>query len=211
MKKIHLFDCDGVILNSNEIKNDAFLKIAEEINHFNPIGYYNWCSMNNGISRQIKLKKLIDSMDSSLLDLSVLIERYSELVLDKLLNCEITPKLDVIKDIDQNNGISWGMISGGNQDEIISVLTKKGVGNYFDFGIYGNPKNKFEIFEDNFKAYKNEFNFTYFGDSEYDYNFAEKMELNFVFVSDWSASIDFFRNKSSVSKVRKLHNYWGLN
>lgn len=210
MKVIHLFDCDGVILNSNGIKNEAFHTIAKEYDHPNPLEFYQWCSQNNGITRQVKLKKLQDQIFKKIDNIELLIDKYSKLVYEKLLLSELTPKLNIIKEMDLSKEIGWGIISGGSQVEILSVLSHKGVDNLFNLGIYGNPKSKAEIFNEFFEFQKNDTKFVYFGDSKYDYEFACTMGLNFVFVSDWSNSVEFFCNKKNITKVNKLHEYWRI-
>lgn len=210
MKTIHLFDCDGVILNSNRLKNEAFFTIAQECNHPNALEFFNWCSQNNGISRHVKLKKLLDETPLISINVELLVARYSELVHAELLLSQMAPNLRMMRDIDSSKEIGWGIISGGSQDEIISVLKYKGVDDLFDLGIFGNPKNKYEIFHNCFEYHKRDTSFVYFGDSKYDYEFASAMGLSFVFVSDWSNSSDFFKNKNGIKKIHKLHEYWGI-
>ena len=57
-----IFDCDGVILNSNEIKTLSF---REALNAFNKNAieeFINYHNQNGGISRYIKIKYFLDTM-----------------------------------------------------------------------------------------------------------------------------------------------------
>ena len=58
MKKYsHLFfDCDGVILNSNKIKTDAFYKLALNFGELQAQKLVNHHLENGGISRYEKIK-----------------------------------------------------------------------------------------------------------------------------------------------------------
>jgi phosphoglycolate phosphatase-like HAD superfamily hydrolase len=211
MKEIYLFDCDGVILNSNLIKKDAFYLIAKECNHPSPSNFVKWCSENNGISRHVKLKRLCDELLNSSNSVEKLIDRYSELVTSKLILSDITPYLNEMKQMDAIEAIGWGIISGGSKGEISAALNNKGVDHLFNLGIYGNPKNKYEIFEQYFSKYIADASIIYFGDSKYDYEFASSVGIDFVFVEDWSESKDYFQKIGYKNKVNKLHNFWGIN
>ena len=77
------------------------------------------------------------------------------------------------------------IISGGNKDEIISLLKKNKCVDIFDGLILGNPLPKHE----NFKLFCAQFDpksCVYIGDSILDYELANEYKMEFRFVYDWS-------------------------
>ena len=49
-----IFDCDGVIINSNEIKNEAFREVLKDENGNLVIDFINYHQQNGGVSRYEK-------------------------------------------------------------------------------------------------------------------------------------------------------------
>ena len=117
-----IFDCDGVILDSNEIKekniyeaSSRFLaepKLNKFIKHFNS---------NPGIPRENKIGKYVQ--DKSIID-SILYE-YNLLNLKSLKKANIVNGFnDFIQSTDYNP-INKYVVSGGDQDELMEVFKYK--------------------------------------------------------------------------------------
>ena len=51
-----IFDCDGVILNSNKIKSNAFRKVLKKFNQIAVDEFIKYHKDNGGISRYIKFE-----------------------------------------------------------------------------------------------------------------------------------------------------------
>ena len=49
-----IFDCDGVIINSNEIKNEAFREVLKDEKGNLVIDFINYHQQNGGVSRYEK-------------------------------------------------------------------------------------------------------------------------------------------------------------
>ena len=57
-----IFDCDGVILNSNEIKTASFKKILVQFNRNAVNEFLNYHKNNGGVSRYIKIEYFLTSI-----------------------------------------------------------------------------------------------------------------------------------------------------
>jgi len=122
-----IFDCDGVILNSNFKKIEAYRnaalaygassKQAEAlvIHHVKL----------TGISRNIKFKYFLKEImceEVTEQSMNKLINSLNEQVIELLQDCEVTSGLMELKN--KTNNISWMVASGGDQEEIRYLFKK---------------------------------------------------------------------------------------
>ena len=95
-----VFDCDGVILNSNNYKSEAFFKSTLKYGKENAKKFKNYHIKNGGISRNIKFKYFFETIlkkkDYSK-DLDEAINVYSDIVKIDLEKSDITPNLSQLK------------------------------------------------------------------------------------------------------------------
>ena len=79
----------------------------------------------------------------------------------------------------------------------------------FDGGVYGGPMTKDEILSSLIKENNWEFPALFLGDSKYDYEVANRANLDFLFVSEWS---DFkeWRNYSNKNKILSIKSLFDL-
>ena len=126
--KTILFDCDGVVLNSNFLKIEAYRLTALEFgaSEEDAMKLVNHHIEYTGISRNIKfsyflekiLNKTVDdiSMNHLLNQLNYEVERLLE-------NCEIAEGLEALREKTKDS--NWMIVSGGDQEEIIRLFTRK--------------------------------------------------------------------------------------
>jgi phosphoglycolate phosphatase-like HAD superfamily hydrolase len=188
--KVIFFDCDGVILNSNSIKCDAFDYVARNTGRENRIALLNYNKENGGISRYEKLrwfKHYLDDQGQSF-DYSVALAEFSSYVREKLLSVEShLDSLDISVKLNQR----WAIVSGGDEEELRDVFKSRGLDKWFDLGIHGSPATKYDIFE-KFRNSGLDFSEAVFlGDSVLDYEVAKNFTLDFIFVTDWSDLTNF--------------------
>ena len=144
-----VFDCDGVILDSNTVKSNAFSKsVADE----DPIvidKFVDYHKRNRGISRFVKFKyffKILKKQKKYKSDLEKALENYSKLSYEGSLKCELIPGIEKFLKALSNYKIDCFVISGGEQKEIRSILEKRNLSVFFK-EIYGSPVSKKEHLE----------------------------------------------------------------
>ena len=183
-----IFDCDGVILNSNFQKIEAYRNTAiaygaTKIQAEKLVAHHVELT---GISRYIKFKYFLkEIMDEEIRDSSmrILVDNLNNEVKNLLKNCEIASGLEKLKH--QTQKLSWMVASGGDQDELRFLFDEKNISSYFEGGIYGSPTSKHEIIEEKLKD-KNFLPALFLGDSLYDIQTAKKYDLDFIFIYGWT-------------------------
>lgn len=169
-----ILDCDGVILNSNFIKEANIKSILNK--HlsgdilFRCLSYFN---SNPGISREKKLRKFIT--DPILLEL--ILKEYNDLNLKSLV--EVSLVEGVLDFLESANAacIEIIVLSGGDQDELIYIFKKLNIFRFFK-NILGGPISKKEHLL-NLKLPKNSI---FFGDSVFDLETAIAFKIDFGFI-----------------------------
>ncbi len=206
--KTVVFDCDGVILDSNKIKTMAFY---EAVIHFGSepakllVEYH---IDNGGISRFKKFEWFADNFISDDdYDISVLLSNYAKNVEDGLLSCKIAQGLAELRMKTNNSG--WLVASGGAQSELRNVFKQRQLDSLFDSGIFGSPDPKDVIINREISNGNIVFPALFIGDSRYDYEVASSAGMDFVFANYWTefkAWEEYFEDKTVkvVSSLKDL-------
>ena len=194
----YIFDCDGVILDSNRIKERNIEIIAtkyiigKELQAF--IEYFN---SNPGIPREIKINKFIRSITIT----ENILKDYKSLNIKSLTKARVIPgflqfinKLYVL-------GKNIFVISGGDEKELHEVFQYKNLDRYF-FKILGGPRQKVE----NIKTIPIEGQTIYFGDSKIDYDTSRYFCFDFVFVYGFT-SFKFTDNNCHKEDFIKIKDF----
>ncbi|WP_286220280.1 HAD family hydrolase [Marinobacter apostichopi] len=181
-----VFDCDGVVLDSNKVKTNAFYRATLPYGEAAAQAMVEYHVANGGVSRYKKfayfLEQIVPGQADS--DLAALLEAYSVNVREGLLSCTITPGLEALRQCTPN--ARWLMASGGDQAELRDVLSKRGLADLFDGGIFGSPDEKYEIIKREISAENILKPALFIGDSKYDYEVSVSAAIDFVFLSDWT-------------------------
>lgn len=203
-----VFDCDGVILNSNKIKTEAFYELTLPYGKDVAEQFVNYHQTHGGISRFQKLEHFFSTIlhrTEYIEDLNLTIEKYGKLVKEKLLTCSLIPGfLEFIQKIPagQHRRV---IISGGFESELREVFERRKLSIYFD-GIFGSPDTKYEILEretqNNFIKYPAIF----FGDSKLDFEVAVAYKMDFVFLSEHTEFPDW-ENYFENNQVQIIRNW----
>jgi len=206
-----IFDCDGVILNSNKIKTEAFYQTALAYGEQAAQELVRYHVENGGVSRYKKFKYFLDEIVPNLtnkvsgLSLEALLENYAKMVLDGLLSCELAEGLEELrKKIPEAN---WLIVSGGDQAELRHVFNERGLDKYFDGGIFGSPDNKSQILEREINNGNIQQSALFLGDSKYDYEAAKNTNIVFLFVSEWSeiAAWEKWINTHNIDHINNIN------
>lgn len=185
--KTLVFDCDGVVLNSNKIKSQAFLEAAKHFGHKTAQALVDYHVTNGGVSRYAKVKYFISDILKLEFDETIyhdILERFALAVKDGLMSCEVAEGLDKLRV--QTKKANWLIVSGGDQVELREIFAARGLDKYFDGGIFGSPDNKETILAREIEKHNIHWPALFLGDSKYDYQAAKSFELDFLFLNDWS-------------------------
>lgn len=192
----YFFDCDGVILDSNNIKSDAFFKVASLFSPSQAHNFLIFHKTNGGISRFEKFKYFFSVM----LEMKTFNhELEKSLSLFKTYTTEGLEKCNIVEGVDKfleslPKTSQRFVVSGGLEEEVFHALKIKNLHSHFN-GIYGSPKNKYEIMLNTRSQAQRA---VFFGDSKLDYEVAHKFNCDFVFISgqtEFENYQSFFQDK----------------
>jgi len=176
------FDFDGVLVESAEIKTQAFRDIyagygedviAKVVTHHRN---------HEGISRVEKIlhcHKIFLGRDLSDTDLKVLTTQYSNTVFDAVIACPGVPgSIDLLQ---RNLGTrKMFVVSGTPQTELREIVERRGMTHFFD-AVCGSPRRKEPIVEELLARFDLAANKCLFiGDAMTDYRAAQATGLDFV-------------------------------
>lgn len=181
-----IFDCDGVILDSNDVKSEAFRAAAMPYGEKIADSFVNWHKENGGITRYKKFDYFLNNMvpEQQGPSFEELLINYAEEVKQGLKKCEIASGLPALRAKTADS--KWLIVSGGDQNELTQIFTDRKIGHFFDAGIFGSPDTKEVIVERELKSGRIAPRALFIGDTEYDYSTASKFGLDFLFVCAWT-------------------------
>lgn len=185
-----VFDCDGVVLNSNKVKTKAFYQATLPYGEAAAQAMVDYHVAHGGVSRYKKfayfLEKIVPDIAPSAKgpDLETLLMYYADEVRQGLLTCEVAEGLLQLRK--QTPNTRWLIVSGGDQAELRDIFKRRGLADMFDGGIFGSPDAKEVILAREIAKGNIEVPALFLGDSKYDYQAANETGLCFVFLSAWS-------------------------
>ena len=189
-----MFDCDGVILNSNGVKREAMYQSALSYGAENASRLAEFHGENGGISRELKFRWFLSeimgftgSVEEKIAELK---RTYRKHIWSGLLNCEEAAGIREILVTLRSQEVSLLVVSGAEQDELREILEERDLARMFD-GVYGAPNTKDEILARETDSGAIIRPSIFFGDSRYDYEAASRAGLDFVFVYGWTDVVDW--------------------
>lgn len=188
--KTIVFDCDGVVLNSNKIKTQAFFRASLPYGKASAEAMVAYHVANGGVSRYEKFAYFIERIAPIMAPgvvgpgLDSLLRVYAEEVHRGLLSSAVAGGLDRLRVTTAT--ARWLIVSGGDQAELHEIFARRNLADRFDGGIFGSPDSKDEILVRELENGNIQTPALFLGDSKYDHQAAKRAGLNFIFVSDWS-------------------------
>lgn len=187
-----VFDCDGVILDSNRIKTEAFRSVTAPFGAAATARFLDYHHRHGGISRNEKFAYFLDEIVAVAPTererlLGALLRDYAVICARELLACPLIPGVAaLLASIPPR--VAAHVVTGGAESEVRAVFATRGLDAHFA-SILGSPTSK----RDNMRLLAETGAFRrralYFGDAELDMHLAEEFGLEFVFVhgvSDWA-------------------------
>lgn len=185
--KTFIFDCDGVLLNSNQIKTNAFYSAVVSYGQSAAKELVRYHIENGGISRYHKFDyflRYIVGKEPEPGEIESLLARFATEVKNGLMGCEIAAGIEKLRKASAQS--RWLVVSGGDQNELRQIFLKRDLNRFFDGGIFGSPDSKYEILSRELSRGNISRPAVYFGDAKYDYEAAKTAALDFIFISQWS-------------------------
>lgn len=182
-----VFDCDGVLLNSNKVKTEAFFQVAKQFGDDAAQEFVDYHVAKGGVSRYLKFEYfLTEILDRELDDavLQSLLTQFADEVKRGLLQCEVASGLEELRTA--TPFANWMVVSGGDQSELREVFKLRDLDRFFNSGIFGSPDTKEAILDRELSEGNLQSPGIFFGDSRYDFEASRHAELDFLFISGWS-------------------------
>ena len=183
---VHIFDCDGVITDTNSLKTEAFESIANEfLSKEAKELLLNYHNSNGGKSRWEKFNYVKKYFCNEEVDVNFLCQKYSSFVEHNMYNKNLIPGIkSYIKYITKNTTDYCFVASAGEVSQVQRLL------NHHDIGIeksniYGSPTLKRNIVKRLKKDYPYQ-EIILYGDSVHDAECAEIIGAKFVFISGYT-------------------------
>lgn len=193
-----IFDFDGVILDSANIKTEAFLEMFNKHNeHLEAIKLYH--IKNQGITRFKKFKWIYEELLGKKYtdaDGEELGKQFSEIVFGKILK---TPHISGAHSLLESlkNRVFMFIASGTPDDELNEIIIQRNLEKYFE-KIYGSNHTKVEAVDLIMDSYGfNENELIFVGDAITDYDAAKARGLHFVAVQSDEMET-FWENKNII-------------
>jgi phosphoglycolate phosphatase-like HAD superfamily hydrolase len=205
--KTIVFDCDGVILNSNRIKTNAFRSIGLRYGSEAAEALVQFHVQNGGVSRYRKFEHLLVNILGKAhneKEVQLLANAYGEHVYHELLQSDIAPGLHVLRKSTADK--AWMVVSGGDEMELRRVFAARGLDALFERGIHGSPATKDAILQRELSSANLELPALFVGDSRYDHKASLRAGLQFVFVHGWSEFHGWqaYCTKHQIPTIEKL-------
>ena len=208
-----LFDCDGVVLDSNRVKTEAFRTATLSYGATAAEAMVTYHTSNGGVSRYLKFRYFLENIvETEATDAAMdgLLSVYAAAVREGLATCAVTPGLADLRAHVPNS--KWYIVSGGDQAELREVFAERGLDKLFEGGIFGSPDSKEVILERLISDGVVPQRAVFIGDSRYDHVAASKFDIPFVFASRWSEFDDWpdYTKERSLPVIEHAFQLTGL-
>ena len=200
-----IFDFDGVLVESSDIKSKAFVKLFQEEGEKAAAEVLEYHLLNGGVSRFEKFKHIYKNIlhkDLDILQMKSLGRKFSEFVVDEVIKA---PFVKGAKEFLEEYYRKYDIFiaSGTPAEEIIDIVKRRHMTKYFK-AVYGSPSTKTDIAKKILSVTKVPAeNAVFIGDALSDYEASLNTGINFIARLNENESL--FRNLACV-KVRDLEN-----
>lgn len=195
-KKVILWDFDGVILDSMDVREKGFREVLSGYSEEQVERLLDYHNKNGGLSRYVKFRYFQEEILQEKVDeekVGKMAEEFSEIMRKELtLKDRLIPEvLNFIKT--ENNRFEMHIVSGSDGDELRYLASQLGINKYFKT-IQGSPRPKISLVQDILKEYQyHKKEVCLIGDSINDYDAAH------------GNGIDFFGYNNMILKKRGLN------
>ena len=175
-------DFDGVLVQSNQIKDNAFELLFREISgdRFDEVWRYHLAS--DAVPRQQKIRHIVEEilcLPGSIQIIQDLVNRFSHLTFEAVCSCDFIPGADeFLKEWGRHKALV--LVSATPYEVLSEVLRVRGLTRFFE-KVYGAPNKKHEVMTAECSAHSISPSEAWFiGDSYSDWQAAKKAEVRFL-------------------------------
>lgn len=193
-----LLDMDGVLFDSNHIKETNIRKAASHFCDRDRCDeFVRFFVQGNGVPRESKIRIFFSDDESG-----EILLRYNQLNRESLGQLE--PLRGVVEFLEKAKicSIPCHVMTGSDEEEAKRVLKNANLLPLLA-SVHGGPRTK----KQHFDHMQLSGNLIYFGDSQYDYEFAVSCGIDFVFVfghSSWKEGAEYLGQRGHKRRVRML-------
>lgn len=185
--KNYIFDCDGVLLDSNNFKLHAMRLALTDYPNESVDAFIEYFRNNFGKSRYHHVAVFFDEFlkrESLPDEKQRILDLYAQKCREQYLECAVCEgALELLAKIPSNN--CW-VVSGSDQSELREVFRLRGLDNHFA-EIYGSPTGKSINIQNIIESKSLEKSETcLIGDAAGDYQASEENGIDFIFCSGYS-------------------------
>ena len=199
-----IFDFDGVISHSIEVKTNAFYKLYEIYGKEITDKVVDHHKSNGGVSRFEKLKfyhKNFLNRNITENELQILLNEFSNNVIDGVIKA---PYVDGVLDYIKESSKKYKLFisTATPTDEIKKIIKEKGIEKYFT-DIYGSPSKKTAHIDIIMKKYGFKTDqLVFIGDSETDLSAAIEKKIKFILIENKYNKL--LRQKYAGTKIKSF-------
>jgi HAD superfamily hydrolase (TIGR01549 family) len=195
-----IFDCDGVIFDTNKLKLDAFKATLSKFNEDHINEFLEYLILNFGRSRYAHIHFFIEDILKIPFDEKL----FDQLVLNYGLRCQTlyseaelcTGAVELLKEL--KNVVKY-IASGSDQSELRNVFRSKSLGSYFK-AIYGSPRSKIDLVKEICNRHEGQ-DILMIGDAYADFLAAKHAQIDFLYVERYS------NDKSNMKRLSIKENF----
>lgn len=187
--KTIVFDCHGVVLDSNITKIDSYFRTAKKLGATNEqaqalVDYH---IKSGGVSRHLKFVWYLEEVLNQPATREMVqeyLDAFSIAASKGLMSCRSAEGLHELRK--KTTYANWLIVTDEDQQALRTLLLKRSLADLFDGGIFGSPDNKDGILSREVKSGNIKMPALFLGDSRYDLQASMQLEMDFVFVSEWT-------------------------
>ena len=141
-----IFDCDGVILESMDIKTQAYRRIGVTVCEEAANGLAAYHSLNGGVSRYKKFEWLYTTYKGRAIteeETAALDAQFRKIAMEEIARCALVPGAQSVLD-HWLGRLPMYMASGAPEEELRMIIQHRGLARYFA-GVYGSPTVKTQL------------------------------------------------------------------
>ena len=207
MLKGIIFDFDGVVAESVQVKTEAFGNLYKRYGDNIVKKVIKHHETNGGMSRFEKIKLYHKSFLNKVItnqEIEELANQFSKLVVDKVIESPYVPGvLDYIQKCKKKYRLF--ISTGTPTNEMSQILDRRGISKYF-IEVYGSPEKKYEHISKIMSKYDYHPNeLIFYGDANTDIDAAEKANIPFVLIKN-----SFNDNLVKKFNGKTINNFLGL-